>query len=152
MPVVRTGKHHPQDFWVLLLRTTFQALGVAAAVLGVIFFVAGIGFLSDGAEHGNATLFLLGLPYTAFGLVGMWMAWRLLVYLEAGDVKQVIHLVCFGLFVMLLINLYAAWQSGVSMVVPLLLYALGAFCLWGIARRLPAFVCGVLFPHETDRS
>jgi len=50
MPVQRTGRYRPQDFLVLLVRYSFYAVGVAAALLGIIFFIAGIGFLSDGAS------------------------------------------------------------------------------------------------------
>ncbi len=150
MPVQRTGKYRPQDFLVLFVRFSFYATGVAAVLLGIVFFIAGIGFLSDGATRGNATYFILGLPYTAFGLVGMWIAWRLLLYLEEKDIKQSIQLICFGLFVLLLINLFGSWTSGAVMFWPLLLYGLGAFCLWLIARRLPEVCCRILFPQSHE--
>ncbi|MEM1059391.1 MAG: hypothetical protein AAGK14_09100 [Verrucomicrobiota bacterium] len=146
MPVIRSGQHHPRDFWVLLLRFTFRALGVAALGFGILFFVVGVGFFGTGVDEGKADVFILGLPYCAFGLVGLWVAWRLLLYLEPQDVRQVIQLICFGLFVMMLINLFSAWMRGGSMTWPLITYALGAAALWVIARNLPAVFIGILYP------
>jgi len=150
MPVIRSGQYRPGDYWVSALRLLFRALGVGALVLGTLFFVVGVGLLSDAVTVERADVFFLGLPYIAFGLVGLWMAWRLLLYLESKDVKQVIQLICFGLFFMMLINLFTAWSAGAGMVWPLIYYGVGAIRLWLVARHLPPVVCAKLFPEMSE--